>query len=385
MSTAAKYGDLDLGSVPHVTTVEEFLVALNISHLLPKFTARGVTTIEHLLHLIPSDIDAMGIRAGVRVRLLKGCSLLREHNSSERSNVDATASGTTTPRSDDPSADVNMDMANGGVDAQRYNSTSSLYIQSTISHPDMAQICFCVSLLVHDLIQEAEASRRSVDEATSPPKNDPFTLFQPREIFALPGKRSRHEFDTDAPLTAPEAEERATRQVEIPSEDDIRLSIQSMQKLSKFSPGVLVVAMIYIERLRRRVGAELLASTWQPTLLIATIVAQKVWEDKRYMNVDFTPLCRALTLHQLNEIEVQFLQLLDYNVCVSAAVYTEWYFKLCDLCQRNSVRLTPLDSAEAAHLEITSDMHSTRLRSDYMTRSGTVLGRAGAPTRAVLG
>ena len=125
-----------------------------------------------------------------------------------------------------------------------------------------------------------------MDEATSPPKNDPFTLFQPREIFALPGKRSRHEFDTDAPLTAPEAEERATRQVrgrgrvrvrvrvrvrpltapaaeratrqvhignpspnpppgptpapaptpqvEIPSEDDIRLSIQSMQKLSKF-------------------------------------------------------------------------------------------------------------------------------------------------------
>ena len=104
MSTAAKYGDLDLGSVPHVTTVEEFLVALNIPHLLPKFTARGVTTIEHLLHLLPSDIDAMGIRAGVRVRLLKGCSLLREHNSSERSNVDATASGTTSPTARTPRA-----------------------------------------------------------------------------------------------------------------------------------------------------------------------------------------------------------------------------------------------------------------------------------------
>jgi hypothetical protein len=56
-----------------------------------------------------------------------------------------------------------------------------------------------------------------VDEAVSPPKNDPFTLFQPRDIFALPGKRSRHDFDTDAPLTAPEAEERATRQVHIPN------------------------------------------------------------------------------------------------------------------------------------------------------------------------
>ena len=29
----------------------------------------------------------------------------------------------------------------------------------------------------------------------------------------------------------------------------------------------------------------------------------------------------------------------------------------------DQVRLKPLDSAEAAHLEITSDMHSTRLRS----------------------
>ena len=29
-----------------------------------------------------------------------------------------------------------------------------------------------------------------------------------------------------------------------------------------------------------------------------------------------------------NPNQIQFLQLLDYNVCVSAAVYTEWYFKL---------------------------------------------------------
>ena len=137
MSTA-KYGDLDLGSVPHATNAEEFLQALSLGQLLPQFTTRGVTTIEHLLHLLPSDIDAMGIRAGIRVRLLKGFSLLREHHGSA-SNM-ATDSGTTTPRSDEPSADVAMDVAIAAVEAQRYNSTSSLYIQSTISHPDMAQV-----------------------------------------------------------------------------------------------------------------------------------------------------------------------------------------------------------------------------------------------------
>ena len=137
MSTA-KYGDLDLGSVPLATNVDEFLQALNLLQLLPQFTARGVTTIEHLLHLLPSDIDAMGIRAGIRVRLLKGFSLLREHHGSA-GNM-ATDSGTTTPRSDEPSADVAMEVAIAAVEAQRYNSTSSLYIQSTISHPDMAQV-----------------------------------------------------------------------------------------------------------------------------------------------------------------------------------------------------------------------------------------------------
>ena len=76
-----------------------------------------------------------------------------------------------------------------------------------------------------------------------------------------------------------------------------------------------------------------MASTWQPTLLTAIIVAQKVWEDQRYLNVDFTKLCPALTLQQLNQLEKQFLTLLDYNVGISAAVYTEWYFRLCDLCE----------------------------------------------------
>ena len=46
------------------------------------------------------------------------------------------------------------------------------------------------------------------------------------------------------------------------------------------------------------------------------------------------------------------------------------------------MRLKPLDSAEAAHLEITSDMHSTRLRSDFMTRSGAPHRTARHPTAA---
>ena len=123
-SSIAKYGDLDLGQVPLATNTDEFLQALNLGQLLPQFTLRGVSTLEHLLHMLPTDLDAMGIRAGIRVRLLKGLSLLREHHGSA-SNM-ATDSGTTTPRSDEPSTDVAMEVAIAAVEAQRYNSTSSL-------------------------------------------------------------------------------------------------------------------------------------------------------------------------------------------------------------------------------------------------------------------
>ena len=64
----------------------------------------------------------------------------------------------------------------------------------------------------------------------------------------------------------------------IPGDDEIRECLQQMHALTRFRPGCLVVAMIYIERLRRSCGADLLVANWQPTLLAALILAQKVCE-----------------------------------------------------------------------------------------------------------
>jgi len=189
--------------------------------------------------------------------------------------------------------------------------------------------------------------------------------FLPEEHFYLPGKRDRSAYEGDSP--APEA---LAAEADIPSEDDIRCSIADIHALSRFSPGCLVVALIYIERLRRGVGALLLASTWQPTLLISIIVAQKVWEDKPHLNVDFSRLCPALTLHQLNRLERDFLQLLDYNVGVKAAVYTDWYFRLGTLCERSSMRLRPLDGHEARALEISAGIYKSRLQAEARPSSG---------------
>ena len=41
----------------------------------------------------------------------------------------------------------------------KFNSTSSLYIDSTISKPCIDEIIFCVSIAIHDRVQEGEERR----------------------------------------------------------------------------------------------------------------------------------------------------------------------------------------------------------------------------------
>ena len=128
-----------------------------------------------------------------------------------------------------------------------------------------------------------------------------------------------------------------------------------------------------------------MASTWQPTLLVSIVVAQKVWEDQRYLNIDWSKLCPLLTLQQLNQLEKQFLTLLDFNVGISAAVYTEWYFRLCDLCEKNQVRLRPMDSGEAQYLEIKASIYGNARKASISKSGPMPTDHTPAPaSRAVL-
>ncbi len=45
---------------------------------------------------------------------------------------------------------------------------------------------------------------------------------------------------------------------------------------AEFSPECLVISLLYIERLRSLTGLHLVMSNWQPILLAAMVVSQKV-------------------------------------------------------------------------------------------------------------
>lgn len=57
---------------------------------------------------------------------------------------------------------------------------------------------------------------------------------------------------------------------------------------------------------------------------------------------------------------------------MTAAVYTDWYFRLGTLCERNSMRMRPLDGQEARALEISAAMFASRLQTRGRPQSGPV-------------
>eukprot|EP00325_Prymnesiales_sp_UTEX-LB-985_P003323 CAMPEP_0174701272 /NCGR_PEP_ID=MMETSP1094-20130205/5962_1 /TAXON_ID=156173 /ORGANISM="Chrysochromulina brevifilum, Strain UTEX LB 985" /LENGTH=546 /DNA_ID=CAMNT_0015898887 /DNA_START=51 /DNA_END=1691 /DNA_ORIENTATION=+ len=527
--------DIDLKSI---RTLEDFLDVLSLRWLSDVLVQHGLTTLEEVVNLTPSAMQEMGITAGQRQRLLRANEMLLMRGVTRQ--IVATAAGGSSNAPEEKTDNVPMETADTEEAKPRplYNSTSSLYIDSTITTPDFCQLCFCVSLLVHDLIAEGEAARQAEDMTLMVddiPAN-PLTNLHPKEIFSS-AKRSREEYEatdrqtmvaaagggsaflsfpdtSQPPSSAPRLMPPTTSQpmpppfqpasmppppppehrhfasvsgqlqhvshpppsqlpplpfqppfqpqpqttapafqqfplqsmttlqslppgasapgampsvtvtalpgapppswlpnapttdvppsqsstptgdggtgsnslndslkendlVCMPTENEIRMSIEEMHALTRFTPGCLVVSMIYVERLRRTKGAQLLSSTWQPTIFAALLLAQKVWEDEvlHHRQVDFTRLNEALTKAQLAQLERDFLTALDFNVGVKAAVYTDWYFKLCTLAEKNDLRVRPLDQTEARRLEIRGAIFENQLRSiNNRSHSGPMLG-----------
>ena len=111
----AKYGDLDLGRVHTAQSVDAFLEMLNLANLGETFRRANVTSVDHLMRLVPGDLDEMGIRlAGVRVRLQKGLCLLREQRQPEPSAAASPAGSGARRDAPDASGDVTMSPADPG-------------------------------------------------------------------------------------------------------------------------------------------------------------------------------------------------------------------------------------------------------------------------------
>ena len=240
---------------------------------------------------------------------------------------------------------------------QKANSTSSIYITSTLVKPDTDEVVFCIAAVIHDRIQQGEAT------SSEDRHRFPFFSEDNNPLYAPPPERDGR--DSDNGSGSDSSQKRARR--EIPTEDMIFHTIRSVYECARIPAECLIVSLVYIERLIAVSNCPMLVTSWRPILLSSLILAQKVWDDRSLHNIDFSVFCPMFTLKEINFLEKKFLELIDYDVSISASLYASYYFQLRTLCQRvdREFSLRPMDVDTAAKLEARGVAYKDKFKSEH--------------------
>jgi len=243
----------------------------------------------------------------------------------------------------------------GGFHRTKHNSTSSLYINNTLSKPDNDEILRCMANALYYHIEKGHQS--------------PHKTFY--EIFS----EEKH------PITKGYVET-----TQIPKVDVIYLFLSTIFKAEGLDSECAIMCLAYIERIIALTGITLHASNWRRIVLSALILASKVWEDQSVWNVDFLPVFNNLSAQDLNKLERQFLALIQYNVSLQASLYAKYYFELRTFSKLDADHfpLKPLDKEGARRLEDHSMASEYRVKNFKRSASVDQLKPVEVHGRAVL-
>ena len=107
----------------------------------------------------------------------------------------------------------------------------------------------------------------------------------------------------------------------------VRNWISHFHKHAQLEDDVLLITVIYFERLVSTRAIALTGKTFRAVILTSLLIASKIWDDVSMENGDFAAIA-DWPLHKVNELEVLALEALDWRCTVTAGEYTTYFFKL---------------------------------------------------------
>jgi len=178
------------------------------------------------------------------------------------------------------------------------SSTSTLFISDTISKPDVDEVLQCMAKHLLAIVTKGAA----ICEKTY------FDVFN----------------EQVHPITKSEV-----NFFKLPSEAAVFGFVKFIYVYERMDPECIIMCLTYIERLVAYSKITIDVSNWRRIVLASWIVALKTWEELAVYNLDFLGCFDGkVTVQDLNLLEMNFLNLIQFNVYLSSSTYTKMYFDL---------------------------------------------------------
>lgn len=217
----------------------------------------------------------------------------------------------------------------------KFNSTSTLFVDSSISAPKNAELFRCMAEYTRNMIRE--------DSSQEPP--------EAKKAFDILDER-RHPLNSN-------------NRGEMPTIEEIEKFVYSVHKVGQLAPESLVMGMTYLIRAQSLSTLRLYPHNWKRFLLSCLILASKVWEDQAVWNVDFVDQFPNTSPSDLGKLEKLLLSLLNFDVSLNASQYAKTYFDVRaqarvtgeHFCDLDGKLVKPLDKAGQERLETRTLQH----------------------------
>ncbi|XP_076459952.1 cyclin-Y-like isoform X2 [Babylonia areolata] len=215
---------------------------------------------------------------------------------------------------------------------KKFSSCSTIYIDdSTVSQPNLKNTIRTVALAIYFHIRNRDRSAAGNNNVDRQILNIFDEKLHPLSKDPVPDDYDKRD----------------------PEHKVIYRFVRNLFSAAQLTAECAIVTLVYLERLLTYAEIDINPGNWKRLVLGAIILASKVWDDQAVWNVDFCQILKDIQVDDMNELERQVLELLQFNINVPSSVYAKYYFHLRSLADAHDLVIPPqpLSKERALKLE----------------------------------